>query len=388
MEFVLACQDFGSIGGTQTYLLTVAEQLQRLGHRVTIVSEGLGEMANLARSRGVDVALAADAPERCDGLLTRDWVTAASLAPSYPTVPHLFVAPSELFDNQLPPPAAGVVSAAIVLSDRMGNRIRALAQELPVVRLTHPVDLRRFSPGSPLRVRPRRLLLLGNYVRGERRELVASVCDELGIEWRQIGAHGPVADSDPVAELQAADIVVGKARAIVEAMSCGRAAYVMDAFGTDGWVTPDRYEELEGDNFAGRVGRSGLTAERLRADLLAYRPEMGVANRDLAIAGHSAGRHAEALVAAWREAGSRPAADAVALGGVEQLGRVLARVEGDLALQQTQLMLANERIHQLEREALTAEGRLAAVRASKRYRIAGALAFPLERLRAARSRRG
>jgi hypothetical protein len=388
VEFILGCQHFASIGGTQTYLLTVAEQLQRLGHAVTVVTEQRGDMAELAERRGCDVVLASAAPVRCDGILTRDGVMASELAAAYPGVPHLFVAPSEYFDFQLPPPVVDAVSTAIALSDRIEDRLRALAVELPVVRLTHPVDVRRFSPRAPLRTPPRRLLMLGNYLRGDRRGLVTGVCDDLGIEWVQIGAHGSLATTDPVAEIGAADIVVGKARAIVEAMACGRAAYVMDAFGTDGWVTPDRYAALEADNFAGRTERTALTAERLRDDLLAYRPAMGVANRDLAIAGHSAGRHAEALVAEWRRAGARPAASPSELERVGQLERLLARTEGELGLLQTDVTLAHERSQQLETEndawaarTHTAEGRLAAVRASRRYRFSAALVAPFDRLR-------
>jgi hypothetical protein len=52
MNFTLGSVEFGSTGGTQTYLLTVAEQLERLGHEATIYAESLGEMAELAEQRG------------------------------------------------------------------------------------------------------------------------------------------------------------------------------------------------------------------------------------------------------------------------------------------------------------------------------------------------
>ena len=328
MEVVLACQTFASIGGTQTYLLTVAEQLQRLGHGATILAEELGEMAAAARARGVDVAPLDDVPARVDGLVTRDGVVAARLARALPDAPHLFVMPSEYFDFQRPP-------------------------LVPVRRLSHPVDIRRFAPHAPLRSPPQRALLLGNYMQGERKELIERVCGELGIACAHVGAHGE-ATADPVPALVAADIVFAKARAIVEAMACGRAAYVTDVFGTDGWVTPERYPALEADNFAGRVERSALTPERLRADLLAYRPEMGIANRELAIAGHSASRHAEALVAELERAAPRPAAPPSALEDDREAWR---------------------------QRALFAEEYLASVVGTRRYQTMVAIAAPLDRLR-------
>lgn len=379
MELVLACQHFASIGGTQTYLLTVAEQLQRLGHGVTILAEELGEMAELARARGVDVALLDDAPARVDGLITRDGVVAARLARELPGVPHLFVMPSEYFDFQRPPLVPGAVSAVIVLNDRLADRARALALDVPVRRLRHPVDIRRFAPRSPLRTPPRRALLLGNYTHGARKELIEGVCAELGIECVQVGAHGEPT-TDPVPAIAAADIVFAKARAIVEAMACGRAAYVTDVFGTDGWVTPERYPLLEADNFAGRVDRDALTPERLRADLLAYRPAMGIANRELAV-GHSAGRHAEALVEELLRAAPRPPAAPSALETCERLTRLLARAEGDAELARTQQQAIEAARDAWQERALLAEHRLDAFRATRRYRLATALTAPLDRLR-------
>ena len=55
------------------------------------------------------------------------------------------------------------------------------------------------------------------------------------------------------AALENADIVVGKSRAALDAMACGRAVYLYDMFGGDGWVTPDTYAAMEADQFAGQA---------------------------------------------------------------------------------------------------------------------------------------
>jgi hypothetical protein len=55
MKVLVAMQRFQYVGGTETYVLTVAEQLQRLGHQVAIYAAELGDMALLARDRAVDV---------------------------------------------------------------------------------------------------------------------------------------------------------------------------------------------------------------------------------------------------------------------------------------------------------------------------------------------
>ena len=51
MEIVLATNGLVGIGGSETYLLTVAEQLQRLGHEVTVHATEGGAMSALMSAR-------------------------------------------------------------------------------------------------------------------------------------------------------------------------------------------------------------------------------------------------------------------------------------------------------------------------------------------------
>jgi hypothetical protein len=121
-----------------------------------------------------------------------------------------------------------------------------------------------------------------------------------------------------------ADIVVGKARVVLEAMACGRAAYVYDYAGRDGWVTPETYPAMEADNFAGMATDAGIDDHALEADLEAYDARMGDVNRDLAVRPHHAARHAEALVALFRQLA--PGSPVVA--PTEELARLGRRAVG------------------------------------------------------------
>jgi hypothetical protein len=95
--------------------------------------------------------------------------------------------------------------------------------------------------------------------------------------------------------------VVAKGRAALDAMACGRAVYVFDTFGGDGWVTPKLYAPLEADNFAGQATDRVIDAAALARDLSDYRQEMGVVNRDLALQHHSARDQVIALLSAIGE---------------------------------------------------------------------------------------
>ena len=297
MEIVIGQLHLGAVGGAETYVLTVAEQLQRLGHGVTVLTSELGEAAALGIERGLEIRGSEDElPDGCDVVLANDSVTAYRLRERYPTPALVYVVHADEYDLCLPPQVPEVVQAAVVLNERVARLVRALGHVPEVVRLRQPVDTKRFFPRTPLRDPARRVLLLGNWVHGDRRDVVFEACASHGLECVQLGFRQGTATLEPELELCRADIVIGKARVIVEAMASGRAAYVYDHNGGDGWVTPDRYDLLEQDNFGGQAEPVIADPDRLRRDLAGYSRDMGLANRDLAVVNHSASKHAQSLV--------------------------------------------------------------------------------------------
>ncbi len=159
--------------------------------------------------------------------------------------------------GQLDPPPP-----VVVLNDRVARRIAALGSRPEVVRLRQPIDIERFRPRGAARRRARRVLLLSNYLKGAPLRMLENVCDDLGLELVRLGASG-TPTLDPQGEMADADIVVGYGRSVLEAMALGRAAYVWDYAGGDGWVTPETYPALEADGFCRRRHRPG---HRRRSD--------------------------------------------------------------------------------------------------------------------------
>src|SRR2546423_11262271 len=215
---VVAFFDLSVLSGGPSYTLTVSEELERLGHDVTVFSFEGGVAAELARRRGLRVALTdEELPDACDVVLAGDRATCLHLGAHYPGVPQVFVAHGDEFAFFVPPALAGVVRAIVVLNERVARRARALAGEHEVVRLSQPVDVSRFFPLTPLHKRAEKVLLLGHYLHGDRREMVVEACRSVGLECQQLGHHGPRATSVPELAMAEADIVIGKARVLVEA---------------------------------------------------------------------------------------------------------------------------------------------------------------------------
>jgi hypothetical protein len=374
MEIVLGTLEFGPIGGAATYLTTVAGQLQLLGHGVTIYAEEVGDLARAAEERGLRVAVGERAlPEDCDVIYAQDAPSAYLLADRYPGRPQAFCmhAGGTEFTRWVPPQLPGVVGAIVVLHERLEQQATALAERPEIVRLRQPVDLTRFAPRTGTNEPARRALLLGNYLATDRRELVLSACERAGLECMERGRYAERSSLAPEQEINQVDIVIGEGRSIVEAMACGRAAFVYGQLGGEGWVTSESYPGLEAINFAGvSDGGSQVVPEQLAASLGEYRRSMGTANRDLARLHHSASRHTEELVGLFERLGpTRPPDDAP----LRELGR-MARVQWHA---ESRALGAAHEARLLSSRLQNAEGRAA----SAEYHLSGPWYRRLRRFR-------
>jgi hypothetical protein len=149
LRIVLATLALDGPGGSESYALTVAHELSRLGHEVTLAAEELGPVADFAGRQGLRVARnPADFPPDCDGVLVQDRVVTAEMLSRYPKARLVHVCHSDLFDHQLPTLVSGTLDAVVVLSDRVATRVEALALDVSVVRLRQPIATDWFSPGG------------------------------------------------------------------------------------------------------------------------------------------------------------------------------------------------------------------------------------------------
>jgi hypothetical protein len=380
MRIVVGTRVLVGPGGTETFVTTVARELDRLGHDVLVTAEELGPFAEAAQRDGIRITAGPDLPERCDAVLAHDATMTAVLAARYPDARVVFVAHSEFFDPQMPVQLPGVIDAVVACSDRLAARIRALALDVPIARLREPIATDRFATTTTLPERPRRALILSNYLHGAQRRALIDAWEPRGVEFMEVGgASTPLLD--PRGAIEDADIVVAKARAALEAMCLGRAVYLYDQFGGDGWVTPESYPAMEADNFAGQGTPLPRTAADLAADLALYQPDMGRVNHELVRTHHGARRHAHELVAVLR--GPHGRADD---GGPEALAEVARLTRATWHGQHRQVELEHQ-ISMLRERASGAELQLAEARellGTRRVRAGITLGRALDRLRGRR----
>lgn len=394
MRIAFGIQSLTGGGGTETYVLTVADQLQRTGHDVWVYSAETGPWEAKLEAAGLRVAIGTEQlPETLDVCLIQDGPSAFDLLADRPTVPQIYVWHSNLFDVQLPPQLPDVTRLIVSLYGAEASRVQSIAIKSPVLYLRQPIDLQRFAPRVPISPVPKRAVLIGNYLTGERRQVLITACKKVGIELELFGARESRTTTRPEEEMLRADIVFGKARVIMEAMGCGRAAYVYDGFGTDGWVTPENLELLMERGISGTATSKTASLPNLLADLKLYDPAMGEINRDLALNKFSSVRHTSALVSAIQELLGQELA-APTNDHASELAR-LARVSWrhelqafglNAQLQETWTVLAELKRREAdfernERAAEEAERKLAAIVDSTRWRLLSALLRPFDRLR-------
>lgn len=297
MRIAITHHSLKGLGGTETYVSTIGDVLQRDGHDVWLYAPELGKGSQLAEEFGLRVVTRTDQlPDELDVAIPQDAPSALDLLATRPEVPQIFVSHTELFDVGLPPQVEGALKAVVTLYDRAHARVLAQSVQVPVERLLQPVDIERFKPMSPLPARPRKAISFGNYMTGERLKAVERACELADIEFSLGGGSSGPLELRPEYRLNEADIVFGKAKVIHEAMGCGRAAFVLDHNGAEGWVTADNYSVLVADNFGGRTTPQPFDAQSLADELRKYDPAMGLVNRDLIVAHHDAIAHTAGLM--------------------------------------------------------------------------------------------
>ena len=111
LQVVLGAHVMDWWGGSVTYTMTVARELARLGHGVSVFSPRLGEPAQVARGWGLDVVDREGAlPAAAAVIFAQDAWSAYTLGARYPETPVVACIHGDEADSFFPPQLAGLVS--------------------------------------------------------------------------------------------------------------------------------------------------------------------------------------------------------------------------------------------------------------------------------------
>lgn len=332
MKILVTNYDLNYYAGTETFIYALAVELRRIGHEVICFSPRLGGVAQRLASAGIAVTgdLSA-APDDIDVIHAHHRYESLLARARYPDRPMIFVCHGVLPWQEQPVPTALDVTRYVAVSEETRDHLirRHGVAERDVVIVRNGIDLDRFQSRTPVGARPRRALVLSNYMPAEQRAKIRRVCRGLGITLREAGARDALWAVED--EINDADLVFGLGRSALEAMACRRLVVVYDYNGGDGLVTPERFELLRRRNFSGRTHARHFTETELAAEIAAYDPAIADGVHAFVERDHDIRGMAQQLVGLYEEARRQPARSgdpgrAGAIGQYRALTAVLADV--------------------------------------------------------------
>ena len=135
-------------GGSETYLVTIGCELERLGHEVEIYAPAVGDVARLGRGAAHGCTVEpSELPDDPRLVLGQDGASCAEMAARYPDAVRIYVSHATWYLPFVPPQVHYHAIVTMNATPPAGECARPPAE---VVRLRQPVDVERFrGRGSP-----------------------------------------------------------------------------------------------------------------------------------------------------------------------------------------------------------------------------------------------
>ena len=230
MKILLANYSLEWLGGTQTWVKTMAQELKRLGHEVHVFS-GDGKYTLLKDYPRLD--------DDYDLALINHNVCLSALE-GVNIKKRIFTSHGIIPEIEKPAPGADIY---VAVSEEVQDRMKTLGFDSVVIR--NPIDTKTFNAPKPSK-HLEKVLFLSNY-QGQAIETIREASK--GLKLRVIGKGNK---GDALENIKWADLVIGLGRTALEALSCNRNVIVYDYNGSDGYVTHETILEYRKNNCSGR----------------------------------------------------------------------------------------------------------------------------------------
>lgn len=261
--------------GSELYVRDVAMGLLERGHTPIAYSTVLGDVAEELRRATVpvvdDLGALSSPPDVIHGHHHVETMTALL---HFPRVPAVYFCHGWIPWEEMPPRFPRIyryVAVDDVCRDRLVCENGIPEERVEV--LLNFVDLKRFEPGPPLPLRPRRALVFSNNATEDGNlPAIRRACAQSGLQLDVIGLGVGAPCSRPEEALGGYDLVFAKARAALEAAAVGAAVVLCDSAGLGPMVTAADLDRLRRLNFGIRCLREPITAQGLLREMGRYDP--------------------------------------------------------------------------------------------------------------------
>lgn len=307
MKILMVNHTLKHYAGSETFTYTLARELTRLGHEVTCFSPRLGQLADRLGEADIPVIDSlASLPDDIDIIHAHHRHESLLAFVRFPDKPMILVCHGVLPRQEQPFRSRLNIHHYVAVSEEVRahlfRRHRIDPKEVSVIR--NGIDLERFGSREPIAPRPRRALVVSNYMPDPVRALIDRVCGRLDITVAHVGKAASIWAVEE--EINRADLVFALGRSALEALACKRAVVVLDYNGGDGLVTPDNFHLLRLRNFSGRTFRLRYTEENLQAEIERYDPSTAEPIYEMVRRDHDVRRTAQQFLTLYEDAIRRP----------------------------------------------------------------------------------
>lgn len=286
MKILLFNNTLSILAGSETYTLTLAAELKRLGHDVTAYSPHLGIIATKLEGMGVKCVntlqgegngqiqpfspILSEPEGKFDVAIGAHYDRTREVRQKFPNLPIIAVCHGILHGN----PATGEIYPEHPVTDMRIEQYVSVSEEvqgvlknvygIDSVIIRNFFDLERFKKTEDLPEKPRTILVSSNYwgTESEINTIIKEVADHYNARFIGIGANF-VTTYETEDAIRQADIVFGMGRSVMEGFCCGKIAVVHGRWGTGGVIRTSNYESLRKTNFSGRKFVENIAPERI-----------------------------------------------------------------------------------------------------------------------------
>lgn len=265
MKILLGNNTFDALAGSETWMMTLADELIRLGHEITAYSPRLGFVSGKLENAGVKCIREIN-DEKPDLIICAHYDITNYIHLKLSDTPMIAVVHGVLHKESntiLPEHPVFFPVKYIAVSEEVQSKLKN-DYNIDSVVIRNFFDLEKFSRGR-INEKPKSFLINSNYWGADDiiSEIIKDVAGHYGADTIMIGIEAvPVYGVNDI--IQGADVVVGMGRSVMEGACMGKLAIVHGRWGTGGVITPERYQLLKLSNFSGRA--NGQKVELMKAE--------------------------------------------------------------------------------------------------------------------------
>lgn len=286
MNILLGNNTLSILAGSETWTMTLATELKRLGHNVTAFSPELGFIATKLEGIGVKCVneisggnMSAFSPvfeepeNNFDVIICSHYEITKYLHSRLPNVPIIAVVHGIIHKGENGeiwpehPVTEFKVDQYISVSEEVRDILnKEYGIESKIIR--NFFDLDKFKKEGSIPPAPKTFLINSNYsgVNDDITNIAKEIAIHYGGQLIGIGVnYQPTFEVDEI--MAGVDVVFGMGRSVLEGVCMGKLGIVHGRWGTGGIINPDSAESLREVNFSGRRSPGLSSPEQLIAEI-------------------------------------------------------------------------------------------------------------------------